>query len=795
VSSFRLPLPLFLTIAILALSARVGSAQIEATDIDGSKKPLDTRAAIETTRFETNGNRETEGSAIVLASPNGTRYVSRLVRGDVSRDGVWNEIVVGRFAPAKDIRPAEIVARLFTRGYESAPRERDLLSGASNPIVWLDDKHVALLWENSANLSQVVSVDVDTHETTYLTHYESDVAAFFKGPRHQILCVVAEEDNKPQTEDGGPYGGDYVESVDALSLATGDLHDRGLFAHLYDRQLFVLDLANETQVKLDVEWRTPYTAQAVEPLWSPDGRHVLIDAWARKPPDAWRARAGRPDSSVVNRVVRDALENSESWFGRQLTRLYVVNLKDGSALPLWDAPAELLSDNAIPAAWSPDGRSIALASVIPPPQLQGPSADFSHEIAAEVNLSTGRVRQLPLDEEMRAHTRSLNWRAGGLIEATLGDEVLSIRDRGDEWKVTARQKVELPTAQAPVQIVLEGNLNSPPRMFAIDPKGGDKVLLLDPNPALLERYDIARVEPMTWKINDSAPPITGLLCYPIHYQPGKRYPLVIQVVGGPQPFDQFNLYGASYGLGPSPSIYAAQQLANRGIAVLSIKHLSAEPVDVARTNYQAFEAAITKLDSSGVIDKHRVGLVGESRPGWLVAQTITHSQFVYAAAIVSDALDTGYVSGTLSPGNLDRENGGAPFGLTLKNWLERGEGFNADRIRTPLRIEDESLPGGGMLLPWELFSRMRTLNLPVEYYVIPNIEMGSHILQNPKQLLAVKEGAVDWLSFWLQDYEDPDPAKANQYIRWRKLRAQRDIAITVPRPPLLKWSATPVQEY
>ncbi len=29
---------------------------------------------------------------------------------------------------------------------------------------------------------------------------------------------------------------------------------------------------------------------------------------------------------------------------------------------------------------------------------------------------------------------------------------------------------------------------------------------------------------------------------------------------------------------------------------------------------------------------------------------------------------------------------------------------------------------------------------------------------------------VDWFRFWLQGYEDPDPAKAEQYKRWRELR-------------------------
>jgi len=33
---------------------------------------------------------------------------------------------------------------------------------------------------------------------------------------------------------------------------------------------------------------------------------------------------------------------------------------------------------------------------------------------------------------------------------------------------------------------------------------------------------------------------------------------------------------------------------------------------------------------------------------------------------------------------------------------------------------------------------------------------------------------VDWLRFWLQRYEDPDPAKADQYKRWRGLRQMQE---------------------
>lgn len=29
---------------------------------------------------------------------------------------------------------------------------------------------------------------------------------------------------------------------------------------------------------------------------------------------------------------------------------------------------------------------------------------------------------------------------------------------------------------------------------------------------------------------------------------------------------------------------------------------------------------------------------------------------------------------------------------------------------------------------------------------------------------------MDWFDFWLKGEEDPDPAKAEQYTRWRELR-------------------------
>jgi len=39
---------------------------------------------------------------------------------------------------------------------------------------------------------------------------------------------------------------------------------------------------------------------------------------------------------------------------------------------------------------------------------------------------------------------------------------------------------------------------------------------------------------------------------------------------------------------------------------------------------------------------------------------------------------------------------------------------------------------------------------------------------------------VDWFRFWWQGYEDPDPAKAEQYKRWRELKKMQDVSEKKP---------------
>jgi len=70
-----------------------------------------------------------------------------------------------------------------------------------------------------------------------------------------------------------------------------------------------------------------------------------------------------------------------------------------------------------------------------------------------------------------------------------------------------------------------------------------------------------------------------------------------------------------------------------------------------------------------------------------------------------------------------------------------------------------------------LYGALRLQNKPVDLLYFRN---GEHHLVKPTERLVSLEMNADWYDFWLRDHEDPDPAKSDQYQRWRDLRRLKD---------------------
>ncbi len=114
--------------------------------------------------------------------------------------------------------------------------------------------------------------------------------------------------------------------------------------------------------------------------------------------------------------------------------------------------------------------------------------------------------------------------------------------------------------------------------------------------------------------------------------------------------------------------------------------------------------AIAHLDSEGIIDPEKVGIIGFSRTCYHVENALISDPKLFAAFLtLADGFDASYVTYLYSAGdatNIDDDIYGAkPFGAGLKEWVKRAPGFNLDKMQTPVRIEAIGL--GSILGEWE----------------------------------------------------------------------------------------------
>jgi dienelactone hydrolase len=195
------------------------------------------------------------------------------------------------------------------------------------------------------------------------------------------------------------------------------------------------------------------------------------------------------------------------------------------------------------------------------------------------------------------------------------------------------------------------------------------------------------------------------------------------------------------------------------------------------TMREGYVAAIRKLDAEGLIDPHRVGIIGFSRTGWYVLDSLLHAKEYFVAATLAECTYISFGEYTLNadyggPGrskSIAAGIGAEPFGEGLQKWNAESAGFNTDKINVPVLYQASSPVA--LIYSWDMYALMRLQNKPVELLYFRN---GEHVMTKPLEILVSQEMNVDWYDFWLNGHEDPDRTKAEQYVRWRELRKLRE---------------------
>ena len=626
-------------------------------------------------------------------------------------------------------------------------------------LMWVDNNSIAFLGENPGEHQQLYFFNIQTHGLKRVTNQPTNVVSYAISPsRHEVFFTAETSVRTILTEDAQRNGIE-VSSQLLSDLIAGDNEYKTLFK----TELYVSEIDSDKVVRVDTNDLVPSRFEDI--LISPDEKYLLVNIFFTNIPQVWTRYKDRFLQNWISHKFRKDSQNIVMGYA-------LIDIDKGHSTALISAPLGYSGSELL---WSPDSRSVIVAGTFLP--LNAPSAAERKEREHRTFVAEVRIPSMNICPISNKELRLVKWDAS-TNEITLRSTVRfsTVEPNGETliyhkteagWFETRRTSPEL-RQQVPFQVVLKQSMNTRPQIIVRESADGRESLLLDPNPQFSE-LRFGRVEEVRFNATDGHEVKAGLYLPP-EYVPGKKYPLVIQT----HKWDPTQFWID----GPFTTAFAAQPLANKGFVVIQLPEelndMSTPAEGPAQMSY--YEGAINYLDRIGSIDRSRVGIIGFSRTCYTVKYTLTHSTYSFAAAVVTDGWDTGYFEYLAFLNELpivatDAEgvHGGIPWLGQFSSWFRSAPGFRLREVRTPTRIV--ALGRGSLLSEWEWFSGLSRLGKPVDMVYLPD---AAHVIVKPWERVVSQQGDVDWFCFWLKGEDDPDPAKAAQYARWRELRAQRE---------------------
>ena len=690
-------------------------------------------------------------ASIVEFSPDGRKFAFTSQKGDLQKDVIAYSVWVYDTATALTSHKPRLVARL-----ESSSNRP-----AISQLKWLpDNKTLVFLGEEPGETQQIYKVEVDSGKLEKLTNEKIPIVSFSMSNSGDSFVYLAKTEAPPLFAAEEFRHGFYVtpgHQWDDLYLNKRKFDDK--------YQIYVATAGGRTPKPLG----EPLSVSDPNSLSiSPNGKYALISAYSLLPPTSWEQYQGMFEGDVPPKMGACLAGD----LARCPRTYWLIDLRKQSLRQLINAPTpdKLLGTEL--AAWTKDNTVLLVNALLPLDGVSGEQRSHRERklYSAEVTVPDGEIHPIK-EHDTPLEVYSIAAESGRVV-AKPGlpfDVPYEFRKRAAKWQMRQISR-EQAAPRLPLAVRLEQGLNEPPKLVADDPNTKQTIVLMDLNPQFRE-MSFGRVEAFKWKSRDGAP-WAAELYYPVGYVAGQKYPLVIQTHG-----ERRDLFWIQ---GPFSTTNAAQPLANKGFFVLQMGWGDLYDKNSLNTVNKAFsgpgespyfttaaESAIEELARPGLIDRNRVGLSGFSRTVYEAEYMMTHSNYSIGAAVLADGIDFGYVGCVYYPVTeslCELMNGGVPWGESLANWQKASPPMLLDRVHTPLLMQSISGPLG----EWEIYAGLQWLKKPVE--LINFYPEGEHELVRPRQKLLSEQSAVDWYCFWLKGEEDPDPAKAEQYKRWRELR-------------------------
>jgi dipeptidyl aminopeptidase/acylaminoacyl peptidase len=270
----------------------------------------------------------------------------------------------------------------------------------------------------------------------------------------------------------------------------------------------------------------------------------------------------------------------------------------------------------------------------------------------------------------------------------------------------------------------------------------------DANPQIRD-LELGQYETVHWKSSDGAT-VEGILVKPIGYREGQRYPLIVQIHGGPAGA-YINSFSGNYGT--YTHVYAAAGYAvfepnYRGSSNYGEKFKTEIAGDYFRQGYDDIITGVDYLIARGIADPDKLGMMGWSAGGHWSNWTLTHT--TRFKAISSGAGAVNWISMYAQTDvQVPREFyfKGRPY----DNWdhyVEVSPLKYIKNAKTPTLIHvgeaDQRVP---MPQSLELHMALKKLGVPTELITYPGMPHG---LTNPRYQFVKMASEFSWFEKWIK---------------------------------------------
>ena len=450
--------------------------------------------------------------------------------------------------------------------------------------------------------------------------------------------------------------------------------------------------------------------KTISPLvWSMDGSSILFqlfpDVWEG---NGWHCVIGKIETSggSIDTVIAEQGSGSPS-FAPQTDMLAFMRPRNGDQNngnavyivkdnKIVDATAEL-ARNINTFTWMPDGSTLLLT---------GEAGTRSVIWKLPVN---GKASQIFLGEVNCASKLSIS--KNGTI-AFIGN-----------------------TSTHPAELYVLGNENKAP------------IRLTNLN-IFIDSLSLSKTEGISWNGPDGFKE-DGVLNYPLNYVPGKKYPLVMVIHGGPE--------GAStVEFSSLPQLLAAKgfyvfQPNYRGSTNLGDKYQHAIYRNTGKGPGEDVMAGLNKVEEMVAVDTDRIGISGWSYGGYMTSWLNGYYPDKWKAAVEGAALNDWVMDYTIAyyqTGDL-YFFGGSPWTKEYWDiWREQSPIIYAKNVKAPTLIMgdvgDSNVP---LVNSYEMYHALKDNGVHVEFYAYP---ANTHFPGDIVRTSDIFKRWIDWMVKYLK---------------------------------------------